>query len=158
MDDLKCRRRTKAKLTPQMVQALNSIDATIRLDATSQIRKLLSAVVNPPIDEIIKSGIVPQIVHFLEDTRYPELHFESTWILTNVVSGNSEQTQVVIEAGAIPVLIQLLTTSSNADVIEQAVWALGNISADSPQTRDIVLNNNLVPPLLEYASPFFVSL
>lgn len=159
MDDQeRHQQRTQATVTPQLVQSLHSLDATVRLNATAQIRQLLSVQPDPPIGEIIQSGIVRQLVHFLEDTRYPELHLEAAYILARISSGNSARTQVVIEAGAIPVLIRLLpasllTASSNVSVIEVALRALGNIAIDSAQARDAVLDHNLLPPLLEYAYP-----
>ncbi|XP_021691613.2 importin subunit alpha-4 isoform X2 [Hevea brasiliensis] len=137
----------KLEKLPVMAEGVLSDNPTLQLEATTHFRKLLSIERCPPIDEVIKVGVVSCFVEFLDRHDLPQLQFEAAWALTNIVSGTSEHTRVVIDHGAIPKFVQLLG-SANDDVREQAVWALGNVAGDSLSCRDLVLGHGALMPLL----------
>ncbi|TVU21005.1 hypothetical protein EJB05_30614, partial [Eragrostis curvula] len=67
---------------PQLAQGLYSDDISTRLEAGRELRKLLSTE-NPPIQEVISTGVVPCFVHMLDKEDCPELQCEfsptSSW-------------------------------------------------------------------------------
>ncbi|CAH1780889.1 unnamed protein product [Owenia fusiformis] len=135
-----------------IVQNAASCEPAIQLSAVQAARKLLSSDRNPPIDDLISSGILPILVHCLSCDGNPSLQFEATWALTNIASGTSQQTQAVVGSGAVPLFLRLLE-SEHTNVCEQAVWALGNIIGDGPQCRDYVISLGVVQPLLYFINP-----
>ncbi|XP_077987798.1 importin subunit alpha-4-like isoform X2 [Glandiceps talaboti] len=135
-----------------IVQNAASEQPGVQLSAVQAARKLLSSDRNPPIDDLIESGILPILVHCLQCDDNPSLQFEALWALTNIASGTSSQTQAVVQAGAVPHFLRLLH-SPHQHVCEQAVWALGNIIGDGPQCRDYVIELGVVKPLLAFINP-----
>ncbi|CCE83135.1 Piso0_003707 [Millerozyma farinosa CBS 7064] len=133
---------------PKMVEMIQSPDFDSQLSATVKFRQILSREHNPPINLVIRSGVIPTLVEFMRENHPDMLQLEAAWALTNIASGNSEQTRVVVEAGAVPLFVQLLYSES-LEVKEQAIWALGNVAGDSAEYRDFVLACNAMAPVLE---------
>ncbi|GBE58520.1 importin alpha [Babesia ovata] len=137
---------TPSALAPY-VTGIRSDDYESQLSCTKYFRKLLSIEVDPPIEQVVNAGVVPVFIEFLGRFDAPELQFEAAWAITNVASGNQQQTKVATDNGAVPKLIALLE-APREEVREQAVWALGNIAGDSPECRDLVLGLGALKPLL----------
>ena len=137
---------------PEILIQVRSNDVEVQFEGVRSARRLLSREKNPPIDEFIASGILPVLIDCLKKHHHEKLQFEAAWALTNLASGNSQQTQAVVMAGAVPVFVALLSSRAEA-VCEQAVWALGNIIGDGPDMRDICINEGVVDPLLRLISP-----
>mmetsp|Transcript_19747 Transcript_19747/g.50133 ORF Transcript_19747/g.50133 Transcript_19747/m.50133 type:complete len:532 (+) Transcript_19747:94-1689(+) len=123
---------------PELVSTIMGNDEAAVVEAVRALRKILSIEKNPPIAEVISTGVVPRLTQFLRCESNTVLQFEAAWALTNIASGTSEQTRVVIEQGCVPLFVYLLRSPSE-DVREQAIWALGNIAGDSSECRDLVL-------------------
>lgn len=132
---------------PTIVENVMSANPANQLVGVQTARRLLSREKNPPLDTIIKSGIVPRLVQFLGAEENHKLQFEAAWALTNISSGDSEQTKVVVESGAVPMFVKMLS-SQDATVVDQAVWALGNIAGDGPEYRDFAIKCGIIPALV----------
>lgn len=122
-------------------------DLPLLIENVQKVRKLLSKEPQPPIDEVIQSGVIPRFAALLERSDCAILQFEVAWVLTNVASGSSAQTRTIVDSGAAKTFIHLLE-SSHPEVKEQAVWALGNVAGDCTECRDYLLNTGVMRPLL----------
>lgn len=131
-------------------------DLELVFKAVQSVRRMLSRQRNPPIDRVIKLGLMPSLVTHLNSFNQPQIQFEAAWALTNIASGSSEQTRKVVKAGAVDSFIKLLS-SNNLAVNEQAVWALGNIAGDGADLRDVVLKGGAMNALLNLLTPVIES-
>jgi hypothetical protein len=121
-----------------------TVNRADRLKAVRMARYMLSVEDNPPVEQVIQSGLLGFLIAFLACDDDPALQHEASWALTNIAS--TSFTNLLVEAGPIPALVRLLECP-NADVREQAVWCLGNIAGDSPRFRDMVLNARALPSM-----------
>ena len=61
-----CVQQDSQCITPELVAALYSQDTERLVEAAHRCRKLLSREPNPPIDEVIRAGVVPRFVQLLQ--------------------------------------------------------------------------------------------
>jgi len=103
-------------------------------------------------NDIISSGLVPRLIELLDWNHTPEIQYESTWILTNIVAGTSDQTRVVMEQNGHQKLIHLVNHQS-LNIRHTAIEALGNIAGDCSEFRNQLLEHDLLSHLLPYCTP-----
>ncbi len=120
------------------------------LTGVRYFRRILSFERNPPIGAIIDMGVCPSLIALL---NYPEntVVFEAAWALTNIATGNTEQTKQIVDLNVIPMFSRLLFSESD-EVRDQAVWALGNIAGDSVPFRDEALKNGALLNIVKLCS------
>ncbi|KAL9644235.1 hypothetical protein ABK040_005696 [Willaertia magna] len=131
-----------------IVESIQSENINTQVNGAIALRKLLCVKNNPPIDEILQSGILPSLIKLLSLDTQPLLQSESLWSLCNIASGNGNHTKAIVNTGVIPTLIKLLQ-SPCGDVIKGSLWTLANIAADSVKFRDIVLNAGVIQIILD---------
>jgi len=136
-----------------MMQMLESDCDDLQQCAAMQLRKLLSKEQDPPINDIIAAGLVPKLVHALQDSECSkETQHDAAWALTNVASGCTQHVQVLIDEGTLPAFISKLS-AADRDLQDQCVWGIGNIAGDSVQMRDAVLAGGAMRPLVALLQP-----
>eukprot|EP01080_Neovahlkampfia_damariscottae_P007327 gene7327-11646_t len=124
-----------------------STDPDEVLQVIRDIRNILSTVEVPPISDFIDLGCVPLLVQALKHSN-PKIQFEAAWALSNICSGDTEETEFIVNSGCISGMIQLLSNSSDNDALEQCIWCLGNIAIDSIKFRNDTLEANIIDPLV----------
>lgn len=165
----------KKRVSTKEAQTTNTFESTKSLlfsnnlediyRGTYDCRIKLSVDVNPPIQEIILSGIVPRFVELLDKNFYikfedntlsQKCRFEAAWVITNIASGNSEQTKYVVTVGAIPLLVKMVSEEDEM-LLDQSVWALSNIAGDGEKFRDIIIEVGALPKTLNLISKYMSS-
>jgi len=137
----------KEKL-PIFIEMAKSNESDTLYQGVLGIRKILS-LENPPIQEVIDSGIILKLIELLANEAYKNIWFDSVWALTNVAIGNSDQVQVLVDKGIVTALVNLMD-HAQGDTLDQAIWALGNIAADCVIFRNLVLQSGVIPKIVKF--------
>eukprot|EP01084_Bolivina_argentea_P083849 151796_1 len=91
-----------------------SHDFNYRYTCLQKIRRLVSfADPPPPLNAVINTGIIPQLIYILHFNTRPKLQHESLWILTNIASGNTKQTRLLVKNNVVPSLKRILTSKNS---------------------------------------------
>ena len=111
------------------------------------LRKLLSLIDNPPIQNVIDANLLPHLLSLIGRADFPRLQFEVLWCLTNIASGKADHVQALIDKGAIPIFITMLV-SEHQNIVEQSIWALGNIAGEDVYFKNLILKEGALKPLV----------
>jgi len=130
----------KNKYWNENIQNVYSNVPNVVMEALSFIRKQMSFP-NPPIRELIKANVIPKIIEILSYTEYPSHQKEAAWILTNAVSGASEQTRYILDNTLLIDYIGKCFQLPNRSLKEECIWCIANIAGEGREYRDALINN-----------------
>ena len=121
-----------------VMNKIYSNDPTVVLSSLKYIRKI-SCITK--IDLIIKTDIVPKLIEFLSYVKYQEHQYETGWILTNLTSGTTKQTDAVIRKGPIvSYLIDALRCTNSSSLQLQFIWCIANIAGNGQKKVKEILS------------------
>lgn len=86
-------------------------DLAQKLEGLVRIRKLLSIRKNTPIQQVMDTNVVIDLVNIAK-SKEDVLRVECTWCLTNIATGTNLQVHSLVEKGIIPLYVQLLKENS----------------------------------------------
>ena len=107
-------------LAKSFLTNLSSKNFEILAGVLENIRRSISRTEDPPIKALVGTNICSFISELL-DPRYAaftKLQHEAAWVLTNIASGEKDDTAYVVKLGCIPRFVCLMR-HSNEDVSEQ---------------------------------------
>ena len=130
---------------------IRSNDYQRELAGLINVRKLLSIVSHPPIQEVINTNISPELIS-MAYSRPKEFAFEVCWVLCNIGSGNGESTKYLIGINSLEFFNQIFDSDQNSfDLHDLIVWAVGNIAGESVCYRNIVLDSPICGKIIKYS-------
>lgn len=130
-------------LTADDYAQMSKIGTPAGQEALKNLRRHLSRK-DAPIKAIIDGGVLPHLIVALRVSD-EAVQGDALWCLTNMATGDHEDTWHVLQAA--PELIHLLAGTSSS-LAEHACWTLGNIAADSDEFRMTLIANGIVQPML----------
>lgn len=113
----------------------------------TELRKVLSCQLGPPIQQVLDLGGLPAVLSLLT-AESGAVQLQAAWVVTNVASGSSSHAAAVIEAGGLPAIFSALQSPAvpeRAELCTQLLWVLGNIAGDKDsRLRDKLLEAEVV--------------
>ena len=109
------------------------------IEGLTRIRLLLSLRNCTPIQAVIDTNIVIELIKIVKEKKDEHARIEATWCLTNIATGTNLQVSSLVEKGIIPLYVSALD-ENNLNLLDQIIWGIGNIAGDCIEFRDMLLN------------------
>ncbi|CAA9999539.1 unnamed protein product [Nesidiocoris tenuis] len=146
----------------QLVMDAGSPHTEIQLQAVQTARKLLSSDRNPPINDLIASGILPILVRCLEksDTlcsasSNPKLLYlflrNVTWVIVNLCRNKEPPPPLTTIQDLLPALNILIHHRDN-NILVDTVWAISYLTDGGNDQIQMVIDSGVVPRLIPLLS------
>ncbi len=107
---------------------------------------------NPPVAELVQTGIVPHIIELLSQDYYGEerIIIEASWIAVNIASKEATHVNFLVSLEIIPIALRLLAYPLRA-VQENALYILANVADESTGYRNMILDQGVADALDAFA-------
>ncbi|EFA84197.1 ATIMPALPHA3/MOS6; protein transporter [Heterostelium album PN500] len=133
-------------ILPQMKEVITyETDQATLIDALWAL-SYMSDTANEDIHTIIKSGIVPQLVRYL-DSNQLQLVIPALRAYGNLVTGDDKSTLYMVSLKTLPILLKLLDSPDN-DVLKETVWTISNIVACPANIIQLCVEAMIFPKLV----------
>lgn len=105
-----------------------------------RILRTMSAQANPPLSDIVSTGIVPTLVSLLDTvtTQTEGFNQDLLWVLTNIAGGEDTYTMILVDLNIVSKCIHVFSNLSMKCKAHTA-WLLGNVAGTSTTLRDQVI-------------------
>jgi len=118
------------------------------LEGLTRMRILLSIEKDTPIQAVVDTNIVLDLIKIVKDKTEEHARIEATWCLTNIATGTNLQVQSLVEKGMISLYVDTLN-EDNIYLLEQVVWGIGNIAGDCIAFRNELLDKGAMAAMVK---------
>ena len=118
-------------------------DHELQLAVTDILANLASGT-SKQVEEIVKLGAIPPLVHLL-GSSFSEVPYNAAWALGNIAGDIPRYRDLVLQAGVMEPLLKLLDDHQTSDVkhVRFYVWVLHNLCRGNPKPDFSVVSRSL---------------
>jgi len=112
--------------------------------ASTDILANLASGTSEHVEEIVKLGAIPPLVHLL-GSSFSEVPYNAAWALGNIAGDIPRYRDLVLQAGVMEPLLKLLDDHQTSDVkhVRFYVWVLHNLCRGNPKPGFSVVSRSL---------------